>query len=133
MDTGKADFIVIDDNKVDCFIAEKVIENSGKGESCRVFYQATQALEYIKEQHSSPGATIVFVDIQMPVMNGFQFVDYFERLPLPKQHCFYIYALSSSINQGDIERIKAFRSVKGFLNKPLTVEMINNVVKAAFL
>lgn len=132
MNTGRADFIIIDDNKVDCFIAEKIIENSGKGENCIVFYQANEALEYIRMYHAAL-SVIIFVDIQMPMMNGFEFVWNFERLPIPNQHLFHIYALSSSINEADIERIQMFRSVKGFLNKPLTVSTINNVVKAASL
>ena len=131
MDTGRADFIIIEDNKVDCFIAEKTIQNSGKGLSCRIFSQASQALEYIQQQHSA-GPVIIFVDIQMPTMNGFEFVESFERLALSNQHLYHIYTLTSSINERDKERINRFPSVKGFLNKPLTVDIINQVAKAHF-
>lgn len=129
MDTGRADFIIIEDNKVDCFIAEKTIQNSGKGSSCRIFSQASLALEHIEQQHST-GPVIIFVDIQMPTMNGFEFVESFERLALSNRHRYHIYTLTSSINERDKERIKGFPSVKGFLNKPLTVDIINQVVNA---
>lgn len=127
------DFIVVDDNKVDCFIAEKTIENSGKGRKSDIFYEAAAALEYIKSLPPWPPVTIVLVDIQMPVMNGFEFVEEFECLPLIKRGLFHIYALSSSINEQDITRIQRYSSVKGFLNKPLTVDTINQVVKATSL
>lgn len=128
METGRADFIIIEDNKVDCFIAEKTIQNSGKGNSCITFSHAALALDYI-EKHESDGQVIIFVDIQMPRMNGFEFVESFERLPLSNRHLYHIYTLTSSINERDRERIKMFPSVKGFLNKPLTVDIINQVVQ----
>src|SRR5690606_8697446 len=99
METGRADFIIIEDNKVDCFIAEKTIQNSGKGNSCIIFSQAALALDYI-EKHESEGQVIIFVDIQMPRMNV---VESFERLQRSTRHLYHIYTLTSSINERDRE------------------------------
>ncbi|NDC40002.1 MAG: response regulator, partial [Chitinophagia bacterium] len=78
----KHKFIIIDDSNLDCFIAEKVIKNTGKCESVRAFQQAAEALDWI-ERHTEETAvpTILMVDIQMPVMDGFQFLEAFEKLP----------------------------------------------------
>lgn len=122
-------FIIIDDSKLDCFIAEKIILNSGMSESVKVFQQAGQALEYIKASSGLQTTTIVFVDIQMPVMNGFEFVENFENLPAELKKNYHMYMLSSSINENDIARVKGYASVKHFLNKPLTNDTIRAVLE----
>lgn len=116
----KLHFIVVDDSKLDCFIAEKIIQNTGRCETVRTFQQASDALTYIKELPSHNQGTILFIDIQMPVMNGFEFVEAFEQLPQEIKSAYIIYMLSSSINENDIAKVKGYPSVKQFLNKPLT-------------
>lgn len=128
MSDTKLNFIVVDDSKLDCFIAEKIINNTGKAESVKVFQQANEALAYIGGNTSASGTTVVFVDIQMPVMNGFEFVESFEKLSDDQKQNYHIYMLSSSINENDIARVKGYKSVKQFLNKPLT----NNTINAVF-
>ena len=117
----KLHFIVIDDSKLDCFIAEKIIKNTGKSDSIKSFLQAKDALEFIAntpvDEHER---TIILVDIQMPVMNGFEFVEAFERLPKHITAGYTIYVIPSSINENDLNRVHNFDSVKQFLNKPLT-------------
>jgi CheY-like chemotaxis protein len=117
----KLNFMVIDDSKLDCFIAEKIIRNTGKCESIRSFLQAKDALEYISnaqpEEHTH---TILLVDIQMPIMNGFEFVEAFEKLPDSVTENYTIYIISSSINETDLNKVHNYKTVKQFLNKPLT-------------
>ncbi len=118
----KLNFIVVDDSKLDCFIAEKIIKNTGKCESIRSFQQAKEALKYISETPAVPGSpgTVLLVDIQMPVMNGFEFVEAFEKLSADIQANYLVYVISSSINDNDIHQLQNYHSVKQFLNKPLT-------------
>lgn len=124
MGANKLNFIVVDDSKLDCFIAEKIIQNTGKCDTVKVFQQATDALLHIKGSTNQEETTIVFVDIQMPVMNGFEFVENFENLPADLKKNYHIYMLSSSINENDIAKVKGYASVKHFLNKPLTNDTI---------
>jgi CheY-like chemotaxis protein len=117
----KLNFIVIDDSKLDCFIAEKIIKNTGKCETIRSFLQAKDALDYIASTPPDDlSHTIVLVDIQMPVMNGFEFVEAFEQLPGSIVANYTIYVISSSINENDLQKVHNYKSVKQFLNKPLT-------------
>lgn len=128
MADNKLHFIVIDDSKLDCFIADKIIQNTGRADSIKVFQQATDALTYIRDAQPTE-KTIVFVDIQMPVMNGFEFVESFEKLNNEQKANYHIYMLSSSINENDIARVKGYSSVKHFLNKPLTNDTIHAVLE----
>ena len=121
MNSDKMHFIIIDDSKLDCFIAEKVIQNTGKSESVKSFVAASEALDYIKTSLPLNKKTIVLVDIQMPVMNGFDFLEAFEQnVPQDQRTNYIINLLSSSINESDQIRAKAYKSVNHFLNKPLT-------------
>ena len=128
MTSGNLNFIVIDDSKLDCFIAEKIIKNTNRCEVINTFQQGTDALAYINSITSADVRTVIFVDIQMPVMNGFEFVEAFEKLPADTRQGYSIYMLSSSINENDIAKVKSYNSVKQFLNKPLTNGTISIVL-----
>lgn len=114
-------FILIDDSKLDCFIGEKVIQTSGACASINVFMDANQALEYvISKEETDDLKTIILVDIQMPLMTGFEFIESFEKsVAEEKQPRYIINLLSSSINESDITRGKAYKSVNTFLSKPI--------------
>ncbi len=125
----KLNFIVIDDSKLDCFIAEKVITNTGKSGEVRSFVSAEQALEtIISAKNTSFPHTIILVDIQMPVMNGFQFIEAFELLGPEVINNYSIFVISSSINENDLKRVDNYVSVKQFLNKPLNSNILGALV-----
>ena len=129
--SNKMNFIVIDDSKLDCFIAEKIIKNTGNCLSVKSFLRASEALNYINQpqQANDHGNTIVLVDIQMPVMNGFDFVEEFEKIQPEITDKYNIYIISSSINENDLNKVHNYPSVKQFINKPLTSNNLNALLK----
>jgi CheY-like chemotaxis protein len=130
--SDKLNFIIIDDSKLDCFIAEKVIQNSGRSESVKSFMVATEALDYIKGLNGADRKTVVLVDIQMPVMNGFEFIEAYEQnIPDDSKEAFMVNLLSSSINETDMIRAKGYKSVIKFLNKPLTKATLDLILESA--
>ena len=119
-------FILIDDNKLDCFIGEKVIQSIMAFSSINVYNDAKEALQFIESfSNAENEKTVILVDIQMPLMNGFEFIEAFEeKVNDEKQKDYAIYLLSSSINHNDIQKSETYKSVKGFLNKPLRKELL---------
>ncbi len=116
----KLHFIVIDDSKLDCFIAEKIIRNTGKSDTITCFTRAIEALDYIgKAKPEEQSHTIILVDIQMPIMTGFEFVEEFQKFPDEITGNYTVYVISSSINDNDLSKVHNYPSIKQFLNKPI--------------
>ncbi len=115
-------FIIIDDSPFDCLIAEKVVQNAQRHRSIKSFQDAQKALAYIAQggNQDHHAKNIILLDIQMPVMNGFAFLDQFEALPEEVTGNYVVFFTTSSINANDITRSGNYRSVRHFLNKPLT-------------
>ncbi|MXV14380.1 response regulator [Hufsiella ginkgonis] len=119
-------FIVIDDSELDCFIAEKMIKHTIENEQVIAFTEAARALEYITQQGAvtdQPKA-ILLLDVLMPVVSGFDFVEAFEQLPPDVQRSYLLVALTSTMNKNDLSRISGYKSVKHLLDKPITAEAL---------
>jgi CheY-like chemotaxis protein len=123
-------FIIIDDSRLDCFIAEKIIQNSGTYSGVKSYMEATDAYEAIKSGDIGDDSviTIIILDIQMPVMNGFQFVDVFEQLPKDVQSKFAIFLFSSSINENDKNRLGNYPSIIRFYSKPISKDTVAHMI-----
>jgi CheY-like chemotaxis protein len=123
-------FIIIDDSRLDCFIAEKIIQNSGTYSGVKSYMEATDAYEAIKSGDIGDDSviTIIILDIQMPVMNGFQFVDVFEQLPKEVQSKFAIFLFSSSINENDKNRLGNYPSIIRFYSKPISKDTVAHMI-----
>jgi CheY-like chemotaxis protein len=117
-------FLVIDDNPVDLMIIEKLLSIGGVTQNIRKFTKGTEALVYIDEQASGVDHTVILLDMMMPEMDGFAFLDKFENLPTETKKRYSIYMLSSSIDPKDISRAGQNINLNGFINKPLDVEAL---------
>ncbi len=125
----KYHFIIVDDSKLDCFIAERIIRNTGKGLSVTSFIYPSDALEHLANTPAQdPYPNIILVDIQMPVMNGFQFVEEFEKLPPSVVENYIVFVISSSINDEDMLNVDRYKSIRQFINKPLTAAMLGKLL-----
>jgi len=124
--------MVIDDTELDHFIAKKMIYHAYKRFEVKPFYEAVSALDYIKGEGTLLKAntnTLVLLDIYMPVMNGYEFLDAFEALDPAIQNKYYVVALTSSHEPADMNLISSYKSVKGVLSKPLLAEDLSAVIR----
>src|SRR3954468_10464654 len=121
-------YIIIDDNQIDIFIASKMIESALPESAIVSFLNATDALEMIQNTAQENKISIVFVDINMPIMDGFQFMEKFEKLPANIQQYYIPCFLTSSINESDIAIAKTFKTIKLYINKPLTQSNIQSLL-----
>ncbi|MDM8176768.1 MULTISPECIES: response regulator [Olivibacter] len=126
----KYPFIVIDDSPIDCLIVKKVIGFSGKSSDVKVFNDATLALQYIESNEESLSASISFItlDIMMPIMNGFEFLDKFIDLPKSIQERYKIIILSLSNNEHTIKRLQKYKVIEAIVEKPITMDKFAAVI-----
>lgn len=119
-------FIVIDDSELDCFVARKIIEHTDKSLPVKSYLNAREAIAQIRadfDKRDMP-LTIILLDLRMPIMNGFQFVDEFEKFPLDIKRKYQIHVLSSSKNVNDIFRILNYNTVRSMIEKPFMREKL---------
>ena len=112
--------MLIDDDPLDNFINKKLIKKNNFAEKVIVCDDAQKAL---KSLSSGMVPDIIFLDIKMPLMNGFLFLDEYDKLNINKDHT-SIYILSMSLNPSEIEQAKRNKHVTSFLKKNLTPEML---------
>jgi response regulator RpfG family c-di-GMP phosphodiesterase len=121
--------MVIDDTNIDLIIAKKVITKHAFAEEVINMESAEEALEYLSNvQNKVTGIPqFIFLDINMPEMNGFDFLDAYENLAADvKSNCIII-MLTTSLNPEDKEKANNCPYVHGFINKPLTEERLKNI------
>jgi CheY-like chemotaxis protein len=123
--------MLVDDNDTDNFIHKRVIELTGFSKNIVVKNSGKSALEYIESNLSNISnlPDVIFLDINMPIVDGFVFLFEYENFPEEvKQKC-KIAILSSSDNKRDIDRIVDNDYVINFITKPLSEEALADLKK----
>jgi CheY-like chemotaxis protein len=119
--------MIIDDNLTDRYIAEHYLKAVRFAANVISKSSAREALGYLKANSAEKLPKIIFLDIRMPEMDGFEFLDEYAKLPaLVNEYCTVI-MLSSSNDPKDHERIKANALIKKFIDKPINKESLMNL------
>lgn len=121
--------MLVDDNEIDNIINEKIIEANSFADEILVFQTGQDALEYLSSNQGDRTKLpeIVFLDINMPIMDGFQFLEDFEKFSENVLDKCKIIMLSSSISPKDIDRAASSKYVKKYLNKPLNARYLEAI------
>jgi len=120
--------MVVDDNETDLYVSEFVIKKTAFAEQIVCVESAEDALNYLVSFENQPDEIpdLIFLDINMPLMSGFDFLVEYDKLSdTIKKHCI-IMMLTTSLNEQDKQKAEANKYVRSFLNKPLTKEKIEH-------
>ncbi|WP_271711625.1 response regulator [Marinigracilibium pacificum] len=121
--------MLVDDNDTDNFISKRIIEITGFAKNVEIKNSGKSALEYIEQNKDNPEKlpNIIFLDINMPIVDGFVFLYEFEKFAgIVKDKCKVI-ILSSSDNKRDIDKIVNNDHVIKFITKPLTENALQEI------
>ena len=125
--------MLIDDNELDNFINEKILEANYFSKKIYVTTSAKSAVEFLNniltigESCRAAYPQVIFVDINMPIMDGFQFIDYYKKHLEEKINNPKIVILTSSVYHEDRQKSENISKDIIFLNKPLTKEMLDKL------
>lgn len=118
--------LIIDDNPADTFLHKLVIQESHRIPHVIEIQSAREGLARLIRQDATP-PVLILLDINMPDMNGFLFLEEFAKLPPPIQDDSTIVMLSTSLNADDRARAENDPHVAKYLTKPLTIAKITDI------
>ncbi|WP_024768514.1 response regulator [Aquimarina macrocephali] len=122
---------IIDDDNMYVNLVKRIVEAKNLCKNLMVFQNGKDALNYFEailtnlNKRTIP--EIIFLDLNMPVMDGWEFLDNFTKIKNKLGKTITLYIVSSSINPVDIERAKSINTVKDYLIKPVTIEDLETI------
>lgn len=122
--------MLIDDSEADNVYHQIMIERSGAVQEVVVAESGFEALDYLKDG-GSPGVNLIFLDINMPGMNGFEFLEQYAKLG-DRQAAAVVVMLTSSPSSEDHRRATQYPAIKAYMTKPLSVEATVKLVDQFF-
>ena len=126
--------LLIDDDEDDNFLHQRVIEKAKVAEKVVAVESGFEALDYLtqKQRGQYPNPDLIFLDINMPKMSGWEFLDAYDKLELEQKGKIIVVMLTTSVIPYDIKRAQKKSEVFDFKNKPLTQEMLDKLIHRYF-
>ena len=130
--------LLVDDDETTNYLNERLLTEMEVAREIRILSNGKEALEYLINAYASPldpefkRPDLIFLDIKMPVMDGFTLLEEYERRGLDKGDHMIILMLTSSASFYDLERLKTFRKVKRHFSKALTRHDVREIMGEFF-
>ena len=123
-------FLVVDDDDVNLYIMTRLVERTAYKTNMITKTDGNSGIDYLQEliDNKEPLPTLILVDINMPVSDGWEFLDKYKQLAIEQN--IDVYILTSSVFDIDIEKSKDYEFLAGFISKPITVEKLDEFFSA---
>jgi CheY-like chemotaxis protein len=119
--------LLIDDNYIDNFVTRKILESGEFAEKVIVSQSASDAIESLRLGAIKPD--VIFLDIRMPMMGGFEFLQEYDKLDIENKQSIKIFMLSSSLDPTDLKKSTNNKYITSFIHKPLTQKSLDDICK----
>jgi CheY-like chemotaxis protein len=123
--------LLVDDDEVTHFYVEHLIRKMNLAKEVHVALSGQDAMTYLSSalECESPLPDLILLDINMPIMNGFEFLDAFEQSAMSKQYRGKIFMLTSSGLDQDRARAANYTSLSGYFTKPLNTVLLDEIAQ----
>lgn len=118
----KKHIFIIDDDPISIIILKKNLELIAVFEEMATFSNGKDAFNHLEKEYIKDEKYVIFLDLNMPEMNGWEFLNKAEQLITSQNTT--IYLLTSSINKADMEKAKQFSLIEKYLSKPISKEVL---------
>jgi len=116
--------MLIDDSDIDLFIQQKIVEITSFADHISTFLSPQEALDYLLQSDPEQIPELIFLDLNMPLMDGFEVLEKMRSHPLALAGNYQVVILTSSNSLKDKEKATNYPFVKGFISKPLSEESL---------
>ena len=117
--------LLIDDNYIDNFVTRRILEGSNFADKVIVTQSATEAIQSLRSGSVHPD--VIFLDIRMPLMGGFEFLQEYEKIDIEGKDDIKIFMLSSSLDPADMKKSINNKFITQFIHKPLTQKALDEI------
>lgn len=121
--------LLIDDDPIFHIIFTRMIEKVWAGLSVNSFLNGEKGLDYLNTNYSIDNQYVILLDINMPVNNGWQFLDEIRKKNMALTNNIMIYIVTSSTDYDDVKQAKTYSIVKDILPKPLSIKSLNRILQ----
>jgi CheY-like chemotaxis protein len=131
--------LLVDDDETTNFFNKHLLNKLGVADKIQVTQNGQDALDYLTNQGKyegnqggNPIPDLILLDINMPVMNGFEFLEAYNKLDEENKSKAVICMLTTSLHQNDMEKAESYDQLSDYLYKPLNADNINAVIEKYF-
>ncbi|AKQ46663.1 response regulator receiver protein [Rufibacter radiotolerans] len=126
--------LLVDDDETTNYLNKRLLTRLEIADHIEVATNGEEALQFLKDAiaKGEPLPELIFLDIKMPVMDGFEFLEQYHQLPETAQNSMVVMMLTSSASFYDLERLKKYRAVQRHISKPLEEAHVREIMEEHF-
>jgi CheY-like chemotaxis protein len=121
----KKGILIVDDDEICVYLSMAILRSSEKVGEVHTVQNGVEAIKFLREH---PPPDIILLDINMPVMNGFSFLDTFNKTPFPFKECIKIIILTSSDMTEDVKKAEAM-GITNYIVKPISADKLKAILE----
>ncbi len=123
---------IIDDDEIYLFSVKKVLEMNKLSDKVLEFRNGQEAIDFFSTCYDPENLPdVILLDINMPIMNGWEFIEAFKKLKPNFPKDILLYVVSSSVDRTDVDKAKSLSNVHDYLIKPMTASQLKNIYQKA--